>query len=739
MNRVLITSLLFSFLFSCQKDLVPNETDQSNNSLIDRAKTYHDSISNFKPNLLSIDTGDIFAYLELDWNSSVIEYSNNGASHVKVPVIIDPCPYQDSVEADYIFYDDSCGLTSEIWFYGYDNTYIGTRKDSIEDGWVIVMNSCHWTSQVFVIENGTVLLHDTIEIVPNESNSGTTGLNKIDPRKYKPKKIKCPTFDGNGGGGGIFGWIGNIFSNIGDFFGKIFSGGKKKKGGSGGSGSGGSGGGGSGGGWSGGGWSGHGGWWSGSTGSWGSGGSPPGPNWSEEEGIDYNRFITADKILYCLEENDGTFSSIKQILLNIIGNCKSIPVGDIDNLARQLMRQDESTWLLTLRSFLIYQDVSEHCLKTIYDADNCINTAQPEFVSDQLEFLEDYGLLGMDEDEFIAFIRENGCYKLHGIEFKKCLLRAKLESICPQITESLMNKILNFLIQYPEGFENFNEAYCMTEEEWDNYLDLLEQFENNPTLLLDCAGQSDHSPFWDDLANFTPGQDVLDELQSRDPAAYLQLINQAGGPVVNFDYFGVKINTLPPGMNQNELFESIRKEFAETNIIGGNACNSTMSYAQVGTDKPLWHSSSPKNSLFYFDIPADNGVVICSDFNSSCCWTFTTVFTKINNAGEHPVSGNRQFGIFNNGAGYTFYTRAADRQTTNYFLFNGLSQKLTFNGADDLWECTFEQIKEYIESLGGTCDGEIEQDAWRPNYNDIKSKLSQGNFNNIDCYHIVKP
>ncbi len=708
---IILISFIFSshLFYSCNKDIVPDKVDDLHTTLIDHAKRYHDSISNFKPSLLSIDTGDIFSYLDLDWNQSTIELSNHGNLYVKVPVIIDNCLYKDSIYADYIFYNDTCGLTSEIWFYGYDNTFTGVRKDSIYDGWVIVMNSCYWTSQVFVVENGSVILRDTIEIVQDDSNSGTTGLNKIDPRKYKPKKIKCPTFDGNGGGGGIFGWLGNIFSNIGDFFGKLFSGGKGKKGGPGGNGNNGRGG------WSVG-WSGFGGWWSGTNGSGGYGGGTPGPNWSEEETIDHNRYVTASKILQCLEENDGTFSNIKQILINIIGNCKSIPTSDFDNLTRQLMRQDGGTWLMTIRTFLLYHDVSEYCLKTMYDAINCTNNATSEFVNDQSAFLQKFGTLDMDEDEFIAFVREHGCEKLHGIQFDKCLVRAHIEKICPQISEVEMNKILTFLMLNPEALdysENFAERYCTDNTyKWDRWQELFNLVDDDDpfSLLANCNGDKPNS-FWHDLYNLKPSNNILDKLKSLN--YNVQDIEDASGEAMNLDYFSVKITQMPTYsgsvMTAEELVDHIRRDM--NHFVNG------VTFEPINSDYNLWNSTDPTGAIITITM-TDDGTVVTSDYQPEF-WVFTTVDAPFALDGTHPVSGNRQFGYIIENGNVIIFTKGADRLTKWY---HGLAQSIAFAAADALWNSFTSKIYNFVQNHSGSAII-LSAQKNRPKWSEIDLKL----------------
>jgi len=70
--------------------------------------------------------------------------------------------------------------------------------------------------------------------------------------------------------------------------------------------------------------------------------------------------------------------------------------------------------------------------------------------------------------------------------------------------------------------------------------------------------------------------------------------------------------------------------------------------------------------------------------------------------GSHPVSGNREFGIFANpnNNGYTFYTMGVDR-TTNWFFGVGNATGWGFNSADNLWTNVQGKMAAYINNNGG--------------------------------------
>jgi len=117
------------------------------------------------------------------------------------------------------------------------------------------------------------------------------------------------------------------------------------------------------------------------------------------------------------------------------------------------------------------------------------------------------------------------------------------------------------------------------------------------------------------------------------------------------------------------------------------------------------NSNNPLNAIIGIHIGSymgvsDNGSVIVSKY-SNTGWTFTTIHDPL--YGDHPVSGNRDFGYVENADGsYTFYTRGVDRLTnwTGSVLqeFNGHP----FKSADRLWRSFQLNIVNYVRQHGGT-------------------------------------
>ncbi|NNU33808.1 hypothetical protein HK413_06020 [Mucilaginibacter sp. S1162] len=94
---------------------------------------------------------------------------------------------------------------------------------------------------------------------------------------------------------------------------------------------------------------------------------------------------------------------------------------------------------------------------------------------------------------------------------------------------------------------------------------------------------------------------------------------------------------------------------------------------------------------------------------------------------NHPVSGNREFGVYpdpNNPGSYTFYTMGVDR-TSDWFFSTINTFNTVFNGADQLWTAMQGNMINYINTHGGHAQyyGRKNYIA-RPNYNLVKDYLN---------------
>ncbi len=179
--------------------------------------------------------------------------------------------------------------------------------------------------------------------------------------------------------------------------------------------------------------------------------------------------------------------------------------------------------------------------------------------------------------------------------------------------------------------------------------------DNNPFLLLE-----DECNFvaWSQLTQFVPPQSVKNrilELQENYEGPFgdwnIQDLDDAEGALVNLDYFSVTVNTLPKKANSSqrytaqELLDHIRKninEFVNTGASRFEPFNEIFLSVNTGVDESqLWQSSNPLETVIGIDIPFDDGAVICSEYSYDL-WRFSTLEAPW--FGNHPVSGNREFG-----------------------------------------------------------------------------------------------
>lgn len=124
-------------------------------------------------------------------------------------------------------------------------------------------------------------------------------------------------------------------------------------------------------------------------------------------------------------------------------------------------------------------------------------------------------------------------------------------------------------------------------------------------------------------------------------------------------------------------------------------------------ENSIWQSPNPLGAIMRFDIPvslfgflpgSQDGSVVCSK-SQPLQWIFSTIKSHID--WNHPVSGNREFGISQNQDGtYTFYTRGVDRVAEPLDVLMGslpLNQD-AFEGADLLWTKFIQNLSNFINS-----------------------------------------
>jgi hypothetical protein len=298
------------------------------------------------------------------------------------------------------------------------------------------------------------------------------------------------------------------------------------------------------------------------------------------------------------------------------------------------------------------------------------------------------------------------------------------------------------------------EAICAGEvETFEEFIeqDLNNELELNPFLLLDIdCNQIDD---WIALAQHTPSASIknkITDLHQNNNAILgdwnIQYLEEAGGSVVNMDYFAVNITTFPNNPNTgniytpNEFLDFFRKNI---NIFSGTY-SQFEPYCEISNictqETDLWNSTNPTSSIVKINIPAfpyptgdiygNDGVVVCSEYTNNY-WNFMTMEAPYDS--NHPVSGTRQFGIeaINDGS-YNLYMRGVDR-FENGVIFDLLElfsdvplvgPKDPFFGADMLWEHIQIQLNTFLnsQSVGGESTI-VTPVTNRVNWEDVKDVL----------------
>ncbi|MBL0145384.1 MAG: hypothetical protein IPP48_06130 [Chitinophagaceae bacterium] len=247
------------------------------------------------------------------------------------------------------------------------------------------------------------------------------------------------------------------------------------------------------------------------------------------------------------------------------------------------------------------------------------------------------------------------------------------------------------------------------------------------------------------IAQFLPNQYVRNRVDSIRTVApnwivdnfNIQSLDEAYGPTVNCDFFPLKVNSLPSGMTPRSFLEYFRTHINDFITPPQDAHFFAYSDGSF-SDTSKWNSSyeTSLGALMHIYINPDNGTVLLSDYEQIINgateknrFKFTTMSSPLDH--EHPVAGNREFGIYNTIANpneLTFYTMAVDR---TWDIWNTLGE-VTFNGfeqADALWLNVQENVKNYINSQpGGNAQFYYKRSyGSRPQWDDVKDYL-KGNI-----------
>lgn len=275
-----------------------------------------------------------------------------------------------------------------------------------------------------------------------------------------------------------------------------------------------------------------------------------------------------------------------------------------------------------------------------------------------------------------------------------------------------------------------------------NFINLLLELEENPNTLIEIP--CDQLPQWMQIAQYNLPQSVLNKisnLQNQNSGAVpnwdIQTLFGAGGAVVNMDFFPVTISQFPNNPNTNQPYSPQEfYDFFRLNLNLFTQSSGVSFYPSNITglnESSIWNSNNPLNAVLSINMQPDSGSVICSNYSANK-WYFTTLTTpwafswsQDDYDGFHPVSGNREFGYYNDINGNSvFYVRGVDRiERGAVFTIadNTPWWDSPFSAADEKWNAMQENLKNYIETNGGVAVINTDN-IYRPNWNDIKDVLS---------------
>ena len=245
---------------------------------------------------------------------------------------------------------------------------------------------------------------------------------------------------------------------------------------------------------------------------------------------------------------------------------------------------------------------------------------------------------------------------------------------------------------------------------------------------------------WQNLAQHTAPLSVANKIEELPSSLTndfeIQSLSDAEGTMVNLDYFSINVTNLPNNPNiefdvqftADEMLNYMRRNL-DYFVVGSTFEPYCEIESMCDTETELWDSEDPLGSIIYIDIPLDDGVVVCSEYYNNY-WYFMTMNAPY--AGNHPVSGTRQFGYELNADGsYNFYVRGVDRfnrngvENTSHiidFIFGETDAANAFVGADDLWESFQTQTNNFVNNNGGVSTT-VTATKDRPDWEKVKQVL----------------
>jgi hypothetical protein len=277
---------------------------------------------------------------------------------------------------------------------------------------------------------------------------------------------------------------------------------------------------------------------------------------------------------------------------------------------------------------------------------------------------------------------------------------------------------------------------------------------NNPNVLLPCDSLNimpfeTYGSMHQRVGSFKVPQNILNSLDSVNsilfganitPLFEVQSLDYGTSTYadVNCDYFPVRIKRLPTGYTPKSLVEYFRKNI--NSFINGTPDIDFSPYNHLGVDYTSWYNQPYQNSIGAVVNITDqmipvvlhvSAAVIVSDYyisgvvgNEKARFKFATITAPVN--GTHPVSGNREFGIFadtSHPGEYAFYTMGVDR-VTDILGTIASATNLGYERADKLWTRIQEQMAAFIIANGGEATFYTPKNIKaRPKWDDVEQFL----------------
>jgi hypothetical protein len=196
---------------------------------------------------------------------------------------------------------------------------------------------------------------------------------------------------------------------------------------------------------------------------------------------------------------------------------------------------------------------------------------------------------------------------------------------------------------------------------------------------------------WKDVLSLKASKDLNSEIK------FVQTIGETGVEEINLDFYAI---TITSAKTAEDFFAEFRQKLPIYLFDKGHSRYFYELRGYDGSNTLRWISNEPLGTVMTFvlakihdvwDIEKGSVVVSCIDDTS---FVFSTVNTEKD--GDHPVSGNRGFGVVKNPDGsVTIFTKGADRvKGSSYFNLGKKSREGIFFAGAKIWEHLIDHLKE---------------------------------------------